>query len=405
MASTRQQAEDFAPVSREWLKRSDVAERKRRGQYLTPRGLRERLLDLVELKPGMSVLDPGVGTGEFLASALEREPKLKLSGWDTDPGVLEVAGSLVPGADLRERSAIEPWDGEQFGLVIGNPPYFQLKATEAQKKWFDRVISGRPNIFALFFQAGIEGLADGGQLAYVVPPSLNNGAYFEALREYLGEVASIEHLEVMDASDLFDGANTAVQLIVLRKGAAGNRFRFERFSPESGFRRVIFSSNPEELAAQFEGRKTLWQLGWSAVTGSIVWNQNRELLRAEAGKGTVPLIWSRNVTRGSIEFDGNQDRPEHIVSATAMEGPAVLVNRIVGAVGKGELRAAAVPEGESFLAENHVNVLRPRAGAEDVMPADQLAELINAEGVSERVRMLTGNSQISAKELTHLLPL
>lgn len=353
----------------------------------------------------MSVLDPGVGTGEFLASVLEREPKLKPCGWDTDPGVLEVAGSLVPGADLRERSAIEPWDGQQFDLVIGNPPYFQLKATEAQKKRFDRVISGRPNIFAFFFQAGLEALADGGRLAYVVPPSLNNGAYFESLREYLGDVAAIEHLEVMDASDLFLGANTAVQLIVLRKGATGDRFRFECFDPESGFRRVIFSGRPEELAAQFEGRKTLWQLGWSAVTGSIVWNQNRDLLRTDAGEGTVSLIWSRNVGRGSIEFDGNPDRPEHIVAAAAMEGPAVLVNRIVGAVGKGELRAAAVPEGESFLAENHVNVLRPRSDADSFLPADQLAELINADGVSERVRMLTGNSQISARELTHLLPL
>ena len=395
----------MAPASREGLETSDAAERKRRGQYLTPRGLRERLLDLVGLKPGMSVLDPGAGTGEFLASALEREPELKLSGWDTDRGVLEVARSLVPEADLRERSAIEPWTGEEFDLVIGNPPYFQLKATAAQKKKFHRVISGRPNVFAFFFQAGIEALADGGQLAYVVPPSLNNGAYFESLREYLGEVAAIAHPAVMAASDLFDGANTAVQLIVLRKGAAGDRFRFERFSPESGFRRVIFSSDPEELAAQFEGRKTLWQLGWSAVTGSIVWNQNRELLRAEAEVDTVPLIWSRNIGRGSIEFDGNPDRPEHIVSATAMEGPAVLVNRIVGAVGKGELRAAAFPKGERFLAENHVNVLRPRAGAESVLPADQLVGMINAEGVSERVRMLTGNSQISAKELTHLLPL
>lgn len=353
----------------------------------------------------MSVLDPGVGTGEFLASALEREPELKLSGWDTDPGVLEVAHELVPGADLRERSAIELWPGEKFDLVIGNPPYFQLKATDAQKERFGRVISGRPNIFAFFFQAGIEALADGGRLAYVVPPSLNNGAYFESLREYLGEVAAIEYLEVMDSSDLFDGANTAVQLIVLRKGASEERFRFERSSPESGFRRVIFSSRPEALAAQFEGRKTLWQLGWSAVTGSIVWNQNRDLLRTEAGEDTVPLIWSRNLRRDSIEFEGNPDRPEHIVSATAMEGPAVLVNRIVGAVGKGELRAAAIPEGERFLAENHVNVLRPRSDADNVLPADQLAGLINAEGVSERVRMLTGNSQISAKELTHLLPL
>ena len=333
-------------------------------------------------------------------------------------------------ARLTKRSAIELFKGENFDLVIGNPPYFQFRATPVQKKRFSAVISGRVNIFALFFQAGIEALTEGGQLAFVVPPSINNGAYFEALREYLGSVATIEHLEVMDSSDLFDGANTAVQLIVLRKldpaDAAGRGasvgtgasvgpgpsapFTFEYECQESGFRRVIFSSDPDQLALQFQGRRTIWQHGWSAVTGSIVWNQNRGLLRGKPARGTVPLIWARNLTPGSIVFDGNPSKPEHIVSSTSMEGPAVLVNRVVGAVGRGELRAAAIAEGESFLAENHVNVLRPRASVDggprkEALKAEELAEMINADGVSERVRILTGNSQISARELTHLLPL
>jgi len=386
----------------------------------------------------MKVLDPGVGTGEFLSSALDREPELDMTGWDTDPTALATAGELVPEATLEERSAILPRSGEKFDLVVGNPPYFQFKATSAQKRRFGAVISGRPNIFAFFFQAGLEALVDGGQLAFVVPPSLNNGAYFESLREYLIENAVIEHLEVMDGSDLFEGANTAVQLIVLRKdggqspnltGGPGPKgghdagpdigpFTFTREVEEARFRRVIFTSSPSELARQFKDRRTLWELGYQAATGRIVWNQNRELLRTSPGADTVPLVWARNLTGDGIRFDGNPDRPENIItvglsgpstgSAPPIQpsvGPAVLVNRVVGAVGKGELRAATIPGGERFLAENHVNVLTPRPGVDPQARPDEVACLINGEGVSERVRLLTGNSQISAKELTHLLPL
>ena len=58
-----------------------------------------------------------------------------------------------------------------------------------------------------------------------------------------------------------------------------------------------------------------------------------------------------------------------------------------------------------FVAENHVNVIRPRAGARLQMDWQELLEALSADGVAARVRQLTGNTQLSAKELTHLLPL
>ena len=49
---------------------------------------------------------------------------------------------------------------------------------------------------------------------------MNNGAYFERLRDFLIEHAAIEFLEIHRDQALFDGAQTPVQLLVLRKGAA-----------------------------------------------------------------------------------------------------------------------------------------------------------------------------------------
>lgn len=426
---------DLTEVSLDWLSATDPTRRKRCGQYLTPRPVAAALLDRLELKPGMRILDPGVGTGELLRRALDREPGLEAVGWDDDPGAIEAALQLVPEAELEIRSALEAPAGADFDLVIGNPPYFQLRLDRARRERFAGVISGRANAFALFFQVGLEQLREGGRLGYVVPPSMNSGAYFEALREFLIGEGEIRDLTLLEGTGLFEGANTAAQLLVIEKTKdpdRAGRFFFRREVPEAGFRRVIFSQDPKRLAAEFEGRKTMWELGLEAVTGQVVWNQNRDRLHEESGPGRVPLVWSHSIDRERLV-----EGPEGIglvrpgkpgffdaegAGRTPLLGPAIVVNRVVGAVGRGELRAGLVPEGTAFLAENHVNVIRPRqspsSGGSDNRRGrrksdpplvegvwERVLASLRESGVSERVRLLTGNTQISARELTHLLPL
>lgn len=395
---------EFSSVTIRWLDQADLGERKSLGQYMTPRPIREALLDRVELAPGMRVLDPGAGTGEFLASVARREPEADLTGWDIDPVVLGHAASNVPSARLEVRSFLEPTEEPRFDLVIGNPPYFQFRATADEKHRFRGVISGRPNIFALFFQAAFESVKPGGQIAFVVPPSMNNGAYFEALREFILGHGRIEHLELLDGNDHFDGANTAAQLIVIRAGETGPGFHLSRSCPESGFRRTIFSQRPELIEREFAGRSTLWQLGYEAVTGTVVWNRHKPALARGPERGAVPLLQSHNVQPGKLVLDEGHSRPQYI-RGEPLTGPALIANRVVGAVGRGEMRVAPVPPGMGFLAENHVNVIRRRKDAEPALGWDGLLDAITRPEVAARIRLLTGNTQISATELTHLLPL
>lgn len=397
--------EELSAASRQWLDGKALADRKRLGQYLTPRPVADALLARVKTTSGMRVLDPGAGTGELLAAAARAQDGLELSGWDVDPTALEAASDLVPEAGLEQRSALEPWTGQPFDLVVGNPPYFQFRPTAEQRSRFAEVISGRTNIFACFFKVGLDALKPGGRLAFIVPPSLNSGAYFEALREHISARASIEDLVVLDGTGLFAGANTAIQLLVLKKGGDPGPFLFERNCVESGFRRVIFSAEPELLAGQFEGRRTLWELGYEAVTGPVVWNQHRGDLRVTDAEGAVPLIWSHNLRGGELELGARAGKPQYVAGLRPDSGPAVLVNRVVGSVGRGELRTAQIPDGMEFLAENHVNRIRVRKGASPAVSWDELHRMLAGETAAERIRLLTGNTQISATELNHLLPL
>ena len=49
----------------------------------------------------MTVLDPSVGTGEFLREAQHRCPEVNAVGWDIDPKVLDAARLNVPTAELQ----------------------------------------------------------------------------------------------------------------------------------------------------------------------------------------------------------------------------------------------------------------------------------------------------------------
>lgn len=399
--------DQLTPVSEAYLRDRCPDERRTLGQYLTPRALRQPLLDQIPFEPGMRVLDPGAGTGEFLLSVREREPTVELVGWDVDPRALEVARRVVPEATLDRRSALDADCPESFDVVVGNPPYFQLTLSPHDRRRFEAVICGRPNIFALFFHVGLEVLKPGGWLGFVVPPSMNNGAYFQALRDYIQDTSSIEYLTVYEEHSLFDGARTAVQLLVLRKGGRSRRYVFDLREITGGpLHRTVFSEKPAELAASFAGRSTLWELGYKAVTGTVVWNDNRDRLRSVPGPDAVPLVWAHNIDDGRLRLcPDHPRRPQYVVGTRPLTGPAIVVNRVVGSVGSAVLRCAPIEEGRQFVGENHVNVVVARPDVERRVGWTALRDLLSEPGVNEYVIRLTGNTQISATELTHVLPL
>lgn len=399
----------LSELSIQYLKSRPKSERSSIGQFLTPRSLREALIDQVKLEPGMRILDPGVGTGEFLRSCLDKQHKLDTVGWDIDHEVLSVAEKLVPEAKLLNLSALEQSWNEDFDLVIGNPPYYEMRDLSKELRYrYQQVIGGRPNIFALFFAAGLGALKPGGVLAFVVPPSMNNGAFFSKLRRFILQNGEIEYLKIFTDTSLFEDVQTAVQLIVIRKGKTGTNYSVNlgRLS-ESRVERVIFTENPSELESEFDSRSTLWQLGYEAFTGTIVWNQHKDKLRNERVIGSVPLLWAHNISDvNEVILDPNHPKkPQFIISNKKDVGPAIIVNRITGSVGQGNLRCALVPEDFGFLGENHINIIRKRTNVEPLLSWIDILELLRLPGINKRIQLLTGNTQISCTELTHFLPL
>lgn len=382
-----------------YLRGSDLEYRKRLGQFFTPRSLREELLSRIPRLVRPRVLDPSCGTGEFLLSARHYFVEPELFCWEIDPKLVEIARRVVPEAHIEQVDALRKPFREEFDVVLGNPPYFEFKPDKDLEIKFREIIWGRVNIYAFFIYLGLRVLKPGGYLVYVVSSSMNNGAYFKKLREYIVRNTDIVYMRVLEDRFLFEGANHTFQLLVLRKAENTGRYIFRHNDI------MIFSEDSEFLRKMFEDSTTLRELGYRVQTGRVVWNQNKDKLTHNSNEG-IPIIWSHNIKNGKLVLSNRLDKPQYIKWPLnkADKGPAIVVTRIVGHPKQASIEAALVPPDMLFVAENHVNVIYPppTASLEEI---EEIVRQLNSPETQRILRILTGNTQISKTELEKLVPI
>jgi len=403
--------EEFTDATIKYIKETDINYRKSLGQYFTPKSVREALLSrLPNTIRNPKVLDPGCGTGEFLITAKKYFKNPELCGWDIDKKLINIAKELVPKANLKHTDALLNQDYDKYDFVIGNPPYYEFSPSETIKKRFGNIMNGRVNIFSLFICQGINWLKEGGYLAYVVPPSMNNGAYFLKLRKFIVDNSNIEYLHILRDPKMFHGALQSTMLLILKKGKNNGDYLFKK----NGI--LIFSEDPKYLEKAFENKITLHDLRYEVKTGRLTWNQNKHLLTNNS-KGNIPLIWAHNITPEGLKFPIISDeRPQYVKRNDFDVGPAIVVNRITGTVKSAKLKSAIIPPGMKFIAENHVNVIFPSSKQKQMkmilgdsppkvnLTIEDIAKQLSSKENLRVVENITGNTQISKTELEKLFP-
>ena len=447
---------EYSNATQEWLTTAQVGERKSKGQYMTPTNLSSPLIRFIkqtspelfnagtvtvsgsgngEVRSGTSnevkVLDPAAGTGELLKAIMGENfhTPVTFEGWELDKRIIPYCEENVPSVKVIEMNSLHYQKSCEnslgtFDIVIGNPPFFEFKPTTKVKADFHNVIGGRVNIYALFFKIGLDMLKPGGVLGYIVPPSMNTGAYFSNLRDYILNNATVEVLQVFTEDDLFDEAQVVTQIIVLKKHSTqqtetpnqGKHHyiyqtkKVKKHHPSydsEGFRKVFFCEDSTVLRKYFTKKHTttIHDSGFTVKTGTITWNNHKkDLTNTPQTPHAVRLIWSKNITTHHTLDLAAAVKYTHIEpeqKLTPLTGPAVVVNRIVGGVGKPELKFAYIPEGEKFVAENHVNVITPNPEGTKMTTVELYEKLIKYDQTI--LKHLTGSTQISATELAHLI--
>ena len=404
--------EEYTKESIDYLNNADLKKRKNLGQYFTPKSIRELLISKLPKKENADILDPACGSGEFLLSCEKYFKNPNLNGFEIDKNLVAIASKLLKNS--KNNSNIKNIDTLnidtnnnkiKYDYVIGNPPYFEIKLNEKLKSKHSDIIKGRVNIFSLFIKIGLESLKDGGYLAYVVPPSMNNGAYFSKLREYIIKNSSLEYLHIIDGADNFHSANQKVMLIILKKtnSKKSRKYIFEK----NGI--TIFTEDKKFLNEAYKNTVCLKEIGYGVKTGSIVWNEHKEKLTEDKNNSTL-LIWASNIINGKIIIPNAKNKPQYIKNIPKdliIKSRVVVVNRITGSSKDINIKSAIVDEKE-FVCENHVNVIYPLKNSNLNYSNYSLEDILKAlqDEVNIKVmRLISGNTQVSKTELEKLLPI
>jgi adenine-specific DNA-methyltransferase len=442
------------------------------GQFLTPASVAIFMAGMFEArKPVLRLLDPGAGIGSLSAAfvaAMARRPwrpeRIALTAYEIDPmlighlrqtidlcraataeaGIqfearilaedfLEV-GARSLGGDLFTATA-----DERFDCAILNPPYRKIRTESRERRILRQIGVETSNLYTGFLAVTANLLTPGGEMVAITPRSFCNGPYFEPFRRFFLRVMRFRRVHVFDARDRAFADDEVLQENVV--------FRADRTAETDAGVVVSSSLGPDDLKVRLrtmshddlvrpgdrntfihivpDGRgdpirqrmanlkASLAGLGLAVSTGRVVDFRAKDLLRAEPGRNTVPLIHPCHLQQGYVEWPNGRSRKPNALALDPRSddlllpaGHYVLVKRFSA---KEEPRrvVAAVYDPARVVAqqvafENHLNYYHHRGVGLPATVARGLAAFLNSTLVDSYFRQFSGHTQVNATDLRSL---
>ena len=229
-----------------------------KGQFFTPESLVRCIVDVVDICPGSTVIDPACGTGGFLSAAREStEISGKPStfvGMDKDRDMANLAFAVMQieagdDSDIRCCNSLEFFMPDnplskyvgKADVVITNPPFGAkigitdktiLSNYEFGHVWTSPRGSGewkrtagiarKQDPQVLFIELCVKLLADGGTLGIVLPEGIFYGKSFGYIWQYLEAHGEIIALIDCTRNTFQPSTDTKTNVLIYRKGKAAS---------------------------------------------------------------------------------------------------------------------------------------------------------------------------------------
>jgi adenine-specific DNA-methyltransferase len=183
----------------------------------TPREIVRLMVKLSTIQKDEPVLDTGCGNGIFL-EVLKEEGYKNILGIEIDEELYKTCISKGFRVVLGDFLSYE--FKEQFGLIIGNPPYAHFNQLPKQISENVRKIIGTSegDIYYAFIIKSINLLKEGGELIYIVPYHFFYNTYAKIVREHILKNGKIELVIDLDEIRLFKGENPETIIFKFKKG-------------------------------------------------------------------------------------------------------------------------------------------------------------------------------------------
>ncbi|HEC66197.1 MAG TPA: hypothetical protein ENI23_12980 [bacterium] len=467
-------------LTERYIQNSDLKERKSRGQFFTPKQVSSFMADLFDInKQNIKLLDPGAGVGTlsvaFCSRVLNFDKKVFLSidAYENDPNLLPFLEKVLKkckseleekGHEVKYRIFEEDFilqnskysDGyslpmfrdkcELYDFVISNPPYYKLNKNSPQSVTMMELISGQPNIYALFMAISASMLKPTGEMVFITPRSFCSGLYYKKFREWFLNKVQITNIHIFESrKDIFDeddilqenmimkvrkpiqktGKNKEIIISTSKDKLFSNLRKIEAEYKDVMYRkngdiliRIPTSSLDINIQSIVEAWPyTLREIGLEISTGPVVAFRAKKYLLPKFmnEKKTAPLLWMHNIQDMKVLWPFEKNNKELAIQICDKTMPIilpvknyVLVKRFSSKEQKRRLCAGVLLKSEFSYEdvgiENHINYIYRIKGMLCVHEAYGIAAILNTSIIDNFFRSLSGNTQVNAGDI-RILPL
>jgi len=421
--------EQFNQLSLLLTKKLSKEIKKSQGIFFTPKSITTQLvstaLSFIKNQNNLSILEPACGTCEIVQYLDEILDNASFTCYELNQDIFQSISKLQfkNKTILANCDFIKVNNNELYDLVIGNPPYFVCKR-ESVPKQYKKHISGRPNMFGLFILHSLSKLKINGILAFIVPKSFFNSIYYASIRNYIRETCKILNIkDYKNNNDFLDTEQSTFGLVLQKlKNDDDNddinedgkkddslleldECDYSLRIPQGG--NFIFTPDAVRLKTYLENSTTIQKLGLAVKTGTIVWNEKKELLNND--KTNTVLLYNTNVTNDNkflITSFKNLDKGQYI-NLEGSTDPIIVVNRGNGNTGY-NFKYALIDQLDPYLVENHLNMIYNESGIEKTELISLYKKIIKSfehEKTKEFIQLFFGNNGLSKTELETILPI
>jgi hypothetical protein len=407
--------EQFSDITIEVTKILTKQEKKDYGIFITPYIIIQKLIDSVNTYVSNNnisikkILEPSCGTCEIIKYCDNYFKNVQIHGIEFNQIIYDKIKGLQFNNNnntvrLEFSNFIKYNTTTKYDLIVGNPPYFVCKKEDIPQEYKEYCV-GRPNVFGFFILHSLSFLNSGGILAFIIPKSFLNSAYYAPVRNYIKQTCNI--LEIIDFEEynkFIDTDQSTIGLIIQKHVVSIEPIEC-KFSVKINDT-FIFTNDSTMLRQLFEGATTIDKMGLKVRTGNIVWNEHKVELTDDSD--ATLLIYNTNISKDNkleIKKFKNDTKGQYIKKEGKTE-PLLVVNRGNGNSAY-KLNYALITQGP-YLIENHLNeIYSPKKITHEEL-LDVYSKIItsfNNPKTQQFIKLFLGNNGLSKTELETIFPI